>query len=38
MATISEIKIDGFKAFSNEFTLNLDGKNLLLYGENGTHQ
>lgn len=27
MAAISKIKIDGFKAFPQEFKLNLDGKN-----------
>lgn len=36
MSAISEIKIDGFKAFPNDFTLELKGKNLLLYGENGS--
>ena len=36
MAVISKIKIDGFKAFPQEFELNLDGKNLLMYGENGS--
>ena len=37
MASISKISIDGFKAFPNKFEdLNLDGKNLLLYGENGS--
>ena len=36
MATISKITIDGFKAFPQEFELNLDGKNLLMYGENGS--
>lgn len=36
MAAISKITIDGFKAFSQEFELNLDGKNLLMYGENGS--
>ena len=36
MATISKITIDGFKAFPNSFTLDLDGKNLLMYGENGS--
>ena len=36
MAAISKIKIDGFKAFPQEFELNLDGKNLLMYGENGS--
>lgn len=36
MAAISKITIDGFKAFPKEFELNLDGKNLLMYGENGS--
>ena len=37
MAAISKITIDGFKAFPNSFTLDLeDGKNLLMYGENGS--
>ena len=36
MAAISKIKIDGFKAFPKEFELVLDGKNLLMYGENGS--
>lgn len=36
MATITKIEIDGFKAFPEKFVLNLDGKNLLLYGENGS--
>ena len=37
MATITQIEIDGFKAFPANFTLNLGtGKNLLLYGENGS--
>lgn len=36
MAAISKIKIDGFKAFPKEFELVLEGKNLLLYGENGS--
>ena len=37
MAAISKITIDGFKAFPNSFTLDLeDGKNLLIYGENGS--
>ena len=36
MAAIFKIKIDGFKAFPQEFELNLDGKNLLMYGENGS--
>lgn len=37
MATITQIEIDGFKAFLKNFKLDLEtGKNLLLYGENGT--
>mgnify|MGYP003397697663 CR=1 FL=1 len=36
MAAISKITIDGFKAFPQKFELNLDGKNLLMYGENGS--
>ena len=36
MAAISKITIDGFKAFPQDFELNLDGKNLLMYGENGS--
>ena len=36
MAAISKITIDGFKAFPQEFEFNLDGKNLLMYGENGS--
>lgn len=36
MAAISKITIDGFKAFPNSFTLELEGKNLLMYGENGS--
>lgn len=36
MAAISKITIDGFKAFPQEFELILDGKNLLMYGENGS--
>lgn len=37
MTAISKITIDGFKAFPNRFEeINLDGKNLLLYGENGS--
>ena len=37
MPAISKITIDGFKAFPNSFTLDLeDGKNLLIYGENGS--
>lgn len=37
MATITQIEIDGFKAFPKNFKLDLGtGKNLLLYGENGS--
>ena len=36
MAAISKITIDSFKAFPKKFELNLDGKNLLVYGENGS--
>lgn len=37
MAAISKITIDGFKAFPDSFTIDLeDGKNLLIYGENGS--
>ena len=36
MAAISKITIDGFKAFPDSFTLELGGKNLLMYGENGS--
>lgn len=37
MATITQIEIDGFKAFPKNFKLDLKtGKNLLLYGENGS--
>lgn len=37
MAVITQIEIDGFKAFPVNFILNLEtGKNLLLYGENGS--
>ena len=36
MANIDKLKIKGFKAFSKEFELNLGGKHLLLYGENGS--
>ncbi|MBF1447712.1 MAG: hypothetical protein HXN55_10085 [Prevotella nigrescens] len=33
---IDSIKIKNFKFFNEEFLLKLDGKNLLLYGENGS--
>lgn len=36
MAAITKIRIDGFKAFPEELELALDGKNLLMYGENGS--
>ena len=37
MATITQIEIDGFKAFPKNFKLDLGmGKNMLLYGENGS--
>ncbi len=36
MPSIEKILIRGFKAFPNEFTLELNGKHLLLYGENGS--
>ena len=36
MAAISQITINGFKAFPESFTLDLSGKNLLMYGENGS--
>lgn len=37
MAIITQIEISGFKAFPENFVLDLeDGKNLLLYGENGS--
>ena len=36
MAAISKITIDGFKAFPDNFPLELEGKNLLMYGENGS--
>ena len=37
MATITQIEMEGFKAFPKNFKLDLGtGKNLLLYGENGS--
>lgn len=36
MAAIHSIKIKNFKAFLSEETILLDGKNLLMYGENGS--
>lgn len=36
MPAINKIHIEGFKAFPKEFELELKGKNLLMYGENGS--
>ncbi|WP_165157797.1 AAA family ATPase [Parabacteroides sp. ZJ-118] len=37
MATITQIEIDGFKAFPKSFSIDFnEGKNLLIYGENGS--
>lgn len=36
MNTIENIEIRGFKAFPTKFELNLEGKHLLMYGENGS--
>lgn len=36
MPAINKIHITGFKAFPNDFELELEGKNLLMYGENGS--
>lgn len=36
MASINEIVLNGFKAFPSKFQLTFEGKNLLLYGENGS--
>ena len=36
MPAINRIHICGFKAFPNDFELLLEGKNLLMYGENGS--
>lgn len=36
MPAINKIHITGFKAFPNDFELKLEGKNLLMYGENGS--
>lgn len=36
MPAINKIYIEGFKAFPKEFELELGGKNLLMYGENGS--
>lgn len=36
MPYINKIEITGFKAFPDKFTLTLEGKHLLIYGENGS--
>ena len=36
MPAINRIHICGFKAFPNDFELQIEGKNLLMYGENGS--
>ena len=36
MPAINRIHLCGFKAFPNDFELQLEGKNLLMYGENGS--
>ena len=36
MPAINRIHICGFKAFPNDFELVIEGKNLLMYGENGS--
>lgn len=36
MAKINEITINGFKAFPSMYKLELGGKHLLMYGENGS--
>lgn len=36
MAKINEIVINGFKAFPSQQTIELEGKHLLMYGENGS--
>ena len=36
MAAVEKIEIKGFKAFPTDFELKLDGKHLLMYGENGS--
>ena len=36
MSAINKIHITGFKAFLNDFELELEGKHLLMYGENGS--
>lgn len=34
--SIQELKLKGFKFFKDEFTINFDGRHILLYGENGS--
>ena len=36
MARINKIVINGFKAFPSLYTIELGGKHLLMYGENGS--
>lgn len=36
MPSINKLTIKGFKAFPKKFVLNLNGRNLLMYGENGS--
>ena len=36
MSAINKIHITGFKAFHDDFELELEGKHLLMYGENGS--
>ena len=36
MPAINKIHITGFKAFPDDFELELNGKHLLMYGENGS--
>ena len=33
---LNQIEVKNFKFFKNTFTLNIDRKNILLYGENGS--
>ena len=34
--SVQEVKLKGFKFFKDEFTINFDGRHILLYGENGS--
>ena len=36
MSKINTITLSNFKFFGKEETINIDGKHLLLYGENGS--